>query len=125
MKRILALATLATLPALAEAQAQTTWTNPNLTIAGNRSNGCDVRVVEVSHSGNTLNSLRFIIMNRAQSAVRVMAEVTMTGDNQRKAGNITGLIGAAQQGTLVGFHPFGGSLAGSSVAIRFLGCTPG
>lgn len=125
MSKILALAALATLPALADAQAQTTWISPNLSIAGNRSNGCDVRVVEVSHTGNTLNSLRFVIANRAQSAVRVTAEVTMTGENQHKARNIYGLIGARQQATLQGFHPFGGSLAGSRVLIRFLGCTPG
>lgn len=81
--------------------------------------------MEATHSGNTLSSLRFVVVNRAQAAVCATAEVTMTGNNQRKSGNITGLTAAGQQATLQGFHPFGGSLAGSTVAIRFLGCTAG
>ncbi|MBS7792425.1 hypothetical protein KTR66_20700 [Roseococcus sp. SDR] len=125
MKKILALAVLATLPALAatQAQAQTTWTGTNLAIAGNRSNGCDLRVVEVSHSGSTLNSIRFGIVNRGASPVRATAEVTLSGNNQRKTGTISGLIAAGQVATLAGFYPFGGSLAGSTMQIRFLGCT--
>lgn len=126
MRRFIAPAAFALMAALpAVAQAQTTWTGSSLTITGNRMNGCDLRVVEVTHSGSTLSSLRFVIANRATSAVRAVAEVTMTGNNQRKSGNITGLIAAGQQATLTGFHPFGGSLAGSTVAIRFTGCTPG
>lgn len=125
MKKILALAVLAALPALAEAQAQTTWTGQNLGISGNRSNGCDLRVIEVSHNGSTLNSVRFAILNRAQSAVRATAEVTLLGNNQRKFGLISGLVPANQQATLTGFHPFGGSLTGSRIEIRFVGCTPG
>lgn len=105
------------------AQAQTSWTGTGLSISGNRSNGCDMRVVEVTHSGSTLSSLRFVVVNRATSAARVTIEVTMTGNNQRKSGNISGLIGGGQMGTLAGFHPFGGSLAGSTVSLRFLGCT--
>lgn len=112
-------------PLAGTAQAQTSWTGSNLSISGNRSNGCDLRVVEVTHSGNTLNSVRFTVANRAQATVRVTAEVTMTGNNQRKSGNISGLIAAGQMATLQGFHPFGGSLAGSTMAIRFLGCSAG
>lgn len=125
MKKILALAVLATLPALAEAQAQTTWTGTNLTMTGNRSNGCDVRIVQVTHSGNTLNSVQFLVSNRAMNPVRATAEVTLSGNGQRKFGAITGLIAAGQQATLQGFYPFGGSLSGTSMAIRFIGCTPG
>jgi hypothetical protein len=125
MKKILALAMLATLPALAEAQAQTTWTGSKLEITGNRQNGCDVRVIEVTHSGSTLNSVRFIISNRSTTQVRAMAEVTLMGSNQRKSGLITGLIPANQQATLQGFYPFGGSLAGTTIAIRFTGCFGG
>jgi len=112
-------------PLAGTAQAQTSWTGASLTISGNRSNGCDLRVVEVTHSGNTLSSVRFVVANRAQAAVRVTAEVTMTGNNQRKSGNISGVIAAGQQATLQGFHPFGGSLAGSTMALRFLGCSAG
>ena len=121
MKKLIALALFASLPGLA--QAETTWTGTNLSISGNRSNGCDVRIVQVTHNGSMLSSLRFVVLNRATTAVRVNAEVTMTGNNQRKSGPITGVIGAGQQGTLQGFHPFGGSLAGSTVAIRFNGCS--
>lgn len=121
MKKLIALALFASLPGLA--QAQTSWTGTNLSISGNRSNGCDVRIVEVTHNGSMLSSLRFVVLNRATTAVRVNADVTMTGNNQRKSGPITGVIGAGQQGTLQGFHPFGGSLAGSTVAIRFNGCS--
>jgi hypothetical protein len=116
-----ALALMAGLPGVA--QAQTTWTGTALSITGNRTNGCDLRVVEVTHSGSTLSSLRFTIANRATAAVRFNAEVTMTGNNQRKSGPITGLVAAGQQATSTGFHPFGGSLAGSTVAIRFTACT--
>lgn len=125
MKNLIALALMATLPGLvpAQAQAQTTWTGANLSISGNRTNGCDLRVVEVTHSGSTLSSLRFMVANRANSMVHVNADVTMTGNNQRKSGSISGLIRAGQVATLQGFHPFGGSLAGSTVAIRFIGCS--
>lgn len=126
MRRLMVPAALALMAALpAAAQAQTSWTGSNLTISGNRSNGCNLRVVEVTHSGSTLSSLRFVISNRADAPVRATAEVEMSGNNQRKLGTISGVIGARQQATLTGFHPFGGSLAGSTVAIRFLGCTPG
>jgi hypothetical protein len=121
MKKLIALALFATLPGLA--QAETSWTGPNLSISGNRSNGCDLRIVQVTHNGSLLSSLRFVVLNRASTAVRVNADVTMTGNNQRKSGPIAGVIGAGQQGTLQGFHPFGGSLAGSSVQIRFTGCS--
>lgn len=123
MKKILALAVLATLPGIA--QAQTTWTGTNLSISGNRANGCDLRVVEVTHSGSTLSSIRFALVNRAPAAVRATATVTLTGNNQSKSGTITGLVAAGQMATLAGFYPFGGSLAGSSIAIRFTACTAG
>ncbi|WP_431303560.1 hypothetical protein [Sediminicoccus sp. BL-A-41-H5] len=121
MKNLIALALFASLPGLA--QAQTTWTGQNLSISGNRTNGCDLRIVEVTHGGSMLSSLRFVVFNRATTAVRVNADVTMTGNNQRKSGPITGVIGANQQAALQGFYPFGGSLAGSTVAIRFTGCS--
>ena len=127
MKNLIALALMSTLPGLvpAQAQAQTTWTGSTLSISGNRTNGCDLRVVEVTHSGSALSSLRFMVTNRATSAVRVTADVTMSGNNQRKSGSISGVIAGGQVATLQGFHPFGGSLAGSTVAIRFNYCTPG
>lgn len=125
MRRLMVPAALALMAALpAAAQAQTTWTGQDLAIAGNRSNGCDLRVVEVTHSGSTLNSLRFLISNVAPGAVRATADVVMTGNNSRKTGTITGLIGGGQRATLTGFHPTGGSLAGTRVEIRFTSCTP-
>ena len=125
MKKLFALALVASLPGLAQAQTQTSWTGQSLSISGNRVNGCDLRVVEVAHTGTTLQSLRFVVANRAWGAVCVTAEVTLTGNNQRKSGNITGLVGGGQHATLTGFHPSGGSLLGSTVAIRFLGCSAG
>lgn len=125
MRRFIAPAALALMAAVpVAAQAQTTWTSPNLGVTGNRTNGCDLRVVEVTHSGSTLSSLRFVIANRATGAVRATAEVVMTGDNSRKSGNISGVIAGGQQATLTGFHPTGGSLVGTRVAIRFTSCTP-
>ena len=118
-----ALGLLAALPAAA--QAQTAWTGSSLSVAGNRTNGCDLRVVEVTHAGNTLNSVRFLVVNRAQAPVRATMEATLAGNGQRKSGVVNGLIGAGQQATLQGFYPFGGSLAGTTMALRFLGCTPG
>lgn len=126
MRRFIAPAALSLMAALpGVAQAQTTWTGASLTVTGNSSNGCDLRVVEVTHNGSTLNSLRFVIANRATRTVRATAEVTLTGNNQRKPGTITGLIAGGQLATLQGFYPFGGSLAGTTVAIRFTGCTAG
>ena len=121
MKKLIALALFASLPGLA--QAETSWTSPNLSISGNRTNGCDLRVVQVTHNGSLLSSLRFVVNNRSMTAVYVIADVTMSGNNQRKSGSISGRIAAGQQATLQGFHPFGGSLAGSTVAIRFTGCS--
>lgn len=117
------LASLLALPLLAS--AQTTWTGAQLSISGNRANGCDLRVVSVTHMGSTLSSLRFTVANRATSAVRAYMDVTLSGNNQRKSGPVSGLIGGGQQATLQGFHPFGGTLSGSTLALRFTGCTPG
>ena len=125
MPRSLALTLLgavAALPLLAS--AQTTWTGTNLTISGNRQNGCDIRVLEVSHSGSTLSSMRFGLINRAASEVRVVMEVTLAGQGQRKMGAVSGLVGGGQTATLQGFYPFGGSLKGSTVGLRFTACTP-
>jgi hypothetical protein len=125
MKKLMALALLATVPGLlpAQAQAQTSWTGSTLSISGDHSNGCNLHVVEVTHSGSTLSSLRFMMMNLGNREVRVNAEVTITGNNQRKSGPIFGEIGPSRAATLQGFHPFGGSLAGSTVDIRFSHCT--
>lgn len=117
------LASLLALPLLAS--AQTTWTGAQLSISGNRANGCDLRVVEAIHVGSPLSSLRFTVTNRATSAVRVNMDVMLSGNNQRKSGPVSGLIGGRQQATLQGFHPFGGTLSGSTLALRFTGCTPG
>ncbi len=126
MQPRIALATLALSLALSgAAAAQTTWTGSALTVTGNRENGCDLRVIEVSHAGSALHSLRFMLANRHAHAVRVTADVTMTRQSERKSGTITGLMGPGQQSTLTGFHPLPGSLAGSTVALRFLACTPG
>lgn len=120
----LGLALLASIATFTEAQAQTAWTGANLSISGNRSNGCDMRVVEVTHAGSTLSSIRFAVANRAAAPAHATVEVTLTGNNQRKSGTISGRVGAGQVTTLMGFYPFGGSLAGSTIALRFLGCTP-
>lgn len=124
MRKIFALAAaLATLPALAQAQAVMTWAGQNLSISGNRANGCDLRVVEVTHSGSQLSALRVMVANRAQAAMRLTAELTLTGDNQRKTGTFSGVIGGGQVATLQGIQPFGGSLAGTRVAVVFHNCT--
>ena len=123
MRLPLALACLAALPAAA--QAQTAWSGSALTVTGNRMNHCDLRVVEATHAGNTLNSIRVLVVNRATAPVRATAEVTLTGSNQRKFGVMTVLVPPNQQATMQGFHPFGGSLAGTTLAIRFQGCTQG
>lgn len=122
-------ATLAVLASLscvpAAAQAQTAWGGTALSILGNRSNGCDVRIIQATHSGSTLNPIEVLVANRAGTPVRVTAEATLMGDNQRRTGLMMVLIGAHQQATMRGLYPFGGSLAGSRLVIRFLGCTPG
>lgn len=111
-------------PLAGPAQAQTTWTGTSLEIIGNRQNGCDLRVLQVTHSGSTLNSVQFQLINRAANTVRANIEVTLTGNNQRKSGVMSGLVGGGQTATLQGFYPFGGSLAGSRISLRFTGCTP-
>ena len=116
------LASLLALPLLAS--AQTTWTGSNLSVSGNRSNRCDLRVVSVTHMGSTLSSLQFSVANRSTSAVRANMDVTLSRSNQRKSGPVSGLIGAGQQATLQGFHPFGGTLEGSTLTLKFTGCTP-
>ncbi len=123
MRLALALTLLAALPAAA--QAQTTWSGSALSISGNRANGCDLRVVEATHAGNTLNPVRLVVMNRATTPARASAEVTLSGNGQRKVGTVTALVPAGQQATMQGFYPFGGSLAGTTLVIRFLGCTQG
>ena len=116
-----ALGLLAALPAAA--QAQTTWSGMALSITGNRTNGCDLRVIQVTHSGSTLSSVQFQIMNRSSTAARATMEVTLAGNGQRKMGTVSGLIGAGTTGVVTGFYPFGGSLAGTQMTLRFLGCT--
>jgi hypothetical protein len=113
MNKILALAVLATLPAMAEAQTQTTWTGQSLSVTGERDDGCYLRVAEVTHSGNQYDPIRIMVLNGEQTPKRVWALVTMSGDGSPMGGQVDGVILGGSTGTLRGFSPSPGSLAGS------------
>ncbi len=124
MKRLLPLALLASFPTFVQAQTQTTWTGYDLFVSGDRDNGCDLRVVEVTHSGGHNAPLRMFVWNNDRTPMRVLADVRMSGNGSSRSSQVEGLIGGGVTGSLRGAYPMAGSFDHSRVVIRFLACRP-
>ncbi len=119
----IALAALGLLAALPAAAQTTSWSGDTLSYTGAHSNGCNLRVVSVTHEGNSLSRLRFTIQNHANYNVRFYVDVTLTGNNQQKSGSFNAWVTANGQMSTLNFFPYEGSLAGSRLSMRFTSCT--
>ncbi|MBS7788767.1 hypothetical protein KTR66_02100 [Roseococcus sp. SDR] len=124
--RKLLLATPLLLAALPAAAQQTNWNGPNLIVNGATANGCNVEVFEASHFGTANNSIRIGIVNRGTVAVRVFAQVVLTGPQGTKSNGEFSIamfpnVGAVSNraGT-----PFEGSLAGTRLTLNIARCVP-
>jgi hypothetical protein len=128
MKARIAIAILAL--ALAGPAEAKVWSGADLTVSGNTSNNCDLRVVEVTHSGRSIDPITVTVQSRLTSQARIYAEMKFTRGAVSYSGTMTGLVSAGQQTTMRGVRPpVGGAdhssalVDGSSVEVRFNLCS--
>lgn len=122
MTRLAALALLGSIAAM-PAMAQTSWTGPNRLLGGGTLNGCDLRLVQATHSGGMLSSIFATLQNRGTRPVRISGTAELRGTDQRKSGPFGPLtIPAGGQQQVQTFPPFGGSLAGTTFAVTITSC---
>lgn len=122
-KTIIAAALLLAAALPAAAQQTTTWSGANLIVQGGNLNGCNVRVIDATHSGNTLNPIRITFVNNGTRSARVNGDTTLAGNGQSKTAAFRSVamapgIGAVSQG----MTPFGGLLAGTTLTVNITSC---
>ncbi len=110
----------------AQAQSSYVWQGQTLQSAGLTTNGCNLRVPMATHSGSLgLNSIFVSVMNRGTAAVRITADVELSGNNTRKSGPITGIIQPNSAITsMQAFSPGGTTREGTTLRVRITSCTP-
>ncbi len=78
-----------------QAQSAYKWEGPTLLSAGLIAMGCNLCVPQATHGGSLgLNNIFVTVQNRGSAAVRITADVELSGNNSRKAGSISGIIQA-------------------------------
>ena len=110
----------------ARAQSAYTWQGPTLLSAGLTTNGCNLRVPMATHSGSLgLSSIFVSVMNRGTAAVRITADVELSGNNSRKSGSISGIIQPNSAITsMQAFSPGGSTRDGTTLRVRITTCAP-
>lgn len=110
----------------AQAQSAYTWQQATLLSAGLNTNGCNLRVPSATHSGSLgLSNIFVSVQNRGTGAVRITAEVELSGNNSRKSGTMTGVVqGNSQIASLQAFSPGGSTRDGTTLRVRITGCMP-
>jgi hypothetical protein len=110
----------------AQAQSAYTWQGPTLLSAGLTTNGCNLRAPMATHSGSLgLSSIFVSVMNRGATAVRITADVELSGNNSRKSGSISGIIQPNSAITsMQAFSPGGSTRDGTTLRVRITTCTP-
>jgi hypothetical protein len=110
----------------AQAQSAYTWQGPTLQSAGLTTNGCNLRVPSATHSGNLgLNNIFVTVQNRGTGAVRITADVELTGNNSRKTGSISGIVqGNSQTASMQAMTPGGSTRDGTTLRVRITTCVP-
>jgi hypothetical protein len=109
-----------------QAQSAYTWQGPTLLSAGLTTNGCNLRVPMATHSGSLgLSSIFVSVMNRGTTAVRITADVELSGNNSRKSGSISGIIQPNSAITsMQAFSPGGSTRDGTTLRVRITTCAP-
>ena len=110
----------------AQAQSAYTWQGPTLLSAGLTTNGCNLRAPLATHSGSLgLSSIFVSVMNRGTTAVRITADVELSGNNSRKSGSISGIIQPNSAITsMQAFSPGGSTRDGTTLRVRITTCVP-
>jgi len=110
----------------AQAQSAYTWQGPTLLSAGLTTNGCNLRAPMATHSGSLgLSSIFVSVMNRGATAVRITADVELSGNNSRKSGSISGIIQPNSAITsMQAFSPGGSTRDGTTLRVRITTCVP-
>lgn len=110
----------------AQAQAAYTWQGPTLLSAGLTMNGCNLRVPSATHSGSLgLSNIFVTVMNRSTRAVRITAEVELSGNNSRKGGSISGILQAnAAPASLQALTPGGSTRDNTVLRVNITSCVP-
>lgn len=126
MKRLafaaLLLGPLAATPALAQATYQ--WSGNQRIFTNGTMNGCNIGLGQVTHSGSlALGNIMLTFGNRGSHAVRIEADVEISGNNSRKSGRIgPSLIAAGGTAVVQAFPPGGSTLSGTTVTVRLTRC---
>lgn len=112
-------------PQMAHAQAYT-WQGPTLLSAGNALNGCRLRTPMATHTGSLgLSSIFLTVQNAGQAAVRITANVELSGNNSRKSTTISsGVIPAGGQASIQTMTPGGSTRDGTVLRVQFTSCAP-
>jgi hypothetical protein len=110
----------------AQAQSAYTWQGPTLRSAGLNTNGCNLRVPQATHSGSLgLSSIFVSVQNRGTGAVRITADVELSGNNSRKSGTISGIVqGNSQIASLQAFSPGGSTRDNTTLRVQITSCMP-
>jgi len=128
LKPLAALSLALPLMATQEAQAQSayTWRGPTLLAAGLNTNGCNLRLPEATHSGSLgLSNIFISVQNRGSAAVRITADVELSGNNSRKAGSISGIIHANPAiASMQAMTPGGSTRDNTTLRVRITSCAP-
>ena len=121
---ILALASLAS-PAV-QAQSSYTWAGPTLLSAGLTTNGCNLRIPSATHNGSLgLSNIFVTVSNRGTAAVRITADVELSGNNSRKTGSISGVVqGNSATASMQAMTPGGSTRDGTTLRVRVTSCVP-
>lgn len=112
------------LPAAAQStQVTTNWSGANLVVTGGTLSGCNIRVLEASHTGSTASAIRITFVNNGTRSARVNGSTTLSGNGQSKTGAFRSVamapgIGAVSQGMV----PFAGVLAGTTLTVNITSC---
>lgn len=110
----------------AQAQSAYTWQGPTLLSAGLTTNGCNLRVPSATHSGSlALSNIFVTVQNRGPAAMRITAEVELSGNNSRKSGTISGIVqGNSQTASIQAFPPGGATRDNTTLRVRITACVP-
>lgn len=128
MRQIIAAGLLATglgFGMAAPAMAQSTeWSGSNLSVT--RPSSCRVAVERAYLRGSGWSAtINLVFRNRGSATVNVTADVRLQGNGQSKSGTYGPYrivpAAASDQATL---PPYGGSLAGSRLAVNITACAP-
>lgn len=95
------------------------WTGSNLRYTPSSTQGCRIDLLRVFvRSGTIFASVR----NSGTDTRSLTLSATLTGTNQNKTGGGTGRLNAGQTGEVQLMTPFGGSMNGTTMAVRATGC---